>query len=77
MKSKMTNTDAPQQVEPGSAVNHMKPEQKHPQENRSSTPMAGTRKGRGHFRTWWSEYQIKMKSAFQGSFPEAASAIEL
>jgi hypothetical protein len=74
MNSKSTKTDEPQRLEAGSADNQMKQEQEQAREKRGSAPGAGTKKERGPFRKWWSEYQKKMNSTFQGSTPETASA---
>lgn len=60
MKNNAASRDVKQQAEQNSNVTRV--EQEHTQEKPDS---GGTHKGRGHFRRWWSEYQKKMKSAFQ------------
>lgn len=63
MKTKAATTDMKQQAEQNSNVARV--EQQHTEEATDSGISAGTHKEHGHFRTWWSDYQKKMKSAFQ------------
>ncbi|HKT52589.1 MAG TPA: hypothetical protein VJV96_19960 [Candidatus Angelobacter sp.] len=63
MKSKTTATDMRPQVEQNSVANRI--EQEQAEETLDSGVSAGESKEHGHFRTWWSDYQKKMRSAFQ------------
>lgn len=63
MEDKAATTDMKQQAEQNSNVTRV--EQEHTQEVPGCRIPAGTDKERGHFHTWWSDYQKKMRSAFQ------------
>ena len=72
MKNKAATTDMKQQAEQNSNVTRV--EQEHTQEKPGSGISAGTHKEHGHFRTWWSDYQKKMKISISGNSLEAAKA---
>lgn len=63
MRDNAATTDTKQEAAQNSNVPRV--EQEHPQEKPDSGIPSGTHKEHGHFRTWWSDYQMKMKSAFQ------------
>ena len=63
MKSKATKADAGR-LEIGSSANRVKHEETQDKLN-SSSPSDCTGKELRHFRSWWNDYQKKMKSAFQ------------
>ena len=63
MNSKTPATDAKEQAKQNFVANRTTQEQA--DEMLGPALSGGTGKERGYFRSWWSEYQEKMRSAFR------------
>jgi len=63
MNSKTPATDAKEQAKQNFVANRTTQEQA--EETLDPALSAGTGKEWGYFRSWWSEYQEKMKTAFR------------